>query len=64
MIARDRIDLLAPMVLERTELPHHLAALRIVRQIPKAGIVAEIERDIPAERRAAKVAAFLGLPKR
>ncbi len=59
VVARNRIDLLPAMVLQNSELADDLLALLVVGKIPEAGIVAEIERDIPAECRAAEIAAFL-----
>jgi hypothetical protein len=64
VIARHRVDLLAPVLAQRAELPHNLETLLVIRQIPQPGIVAEVQGDIPMERRTAELAAALRLPER
>src|ERR1700730_5333208 len=64
VIARHRVDLLAPVLAQRAELPHNREALLVIRQIPQPGIVAEVQGNIPMERRTAELASALRLPER
>jgi hypothetical protein len=47
VIARDIIDLFSPMLLQNRVLTDDLGSLLIVRRVPKACIVAEVQRDVP-----------------
>ena len=64
VIAGDVVDLLAPVMLQHRVLTHHLAPLLVLRQVPKSRIVAEVQRKIPRDRRAAEGAAILRLAER
>ena len=64
MVAGDIVDLLAAMFFQDRILAHHLAPLLVLRCIPEARIVAEIERDLPVEGRPAEGTALLRLAQR
>src|SRR6516162_5188370 len=61
VIARDIVDLLAPMLFQNAVLPDHLTTLLVLGCIPEARIVTEIERKIPRNGRCADGAAVLRL---
>jgi hypothetical protein len=47
VITCDIVDLLAPMLLQNRVLTDDLGSLLIVGRVPKACIVAEVQRDVP-----------------
>src|SRR5262249_24094485 len=57
------VDLFAAMFFQHRILTHDLAPLLVLGCIPKARIIAEIERDIPVEGGPAEGAALLSLAK-
>ena len=59
MIACNIVDLLAPMLLQNRVLTDDLGSLLIVGRVPVARIVAEVQRDVPFNGRAAECAALL-----
>jgi hypothetical protein len=61
VITCDIVDLLAPMLLQNRVLTDDLGSLLIVGRVPKACIVAEVQRDVPFNGRATERAAFLRL---
>ena len=64
VVAGDIVDLLAAMFFQDRILAHHLAPLLVLRCIPEARIVAEIERDLPVEGRPAEGTALFRLAQR
>ena len=61
VITSDIVDLLAPMLLQNRVLTDDLGSLLIVGRVPKACIVAEVQRDVPFNGRATERAALLRL---
>src|SRR5947207_2435023 len=62
MVTGDVVEVLAPVLRERAELPHHFSTFFILRRFLITGKIADINRDIPVKRRRAILSTLLGLP--
>ena len=64
VIAGDVVDLLAPVTREHRVLAHHLLPLLVLGLVPEPRVVAEVQRNIPRDRRATERAAVFRLAQR